>query len=315
MTIIDIFLRTPALIGILVGGICFTAILIALLYRFCFRNRRRWGLSRPEGDPHTAISSESRAALMNTNYNAPMRSFLPPVRTSGLGLDSFSSPYTTTAVPATKLPAQRDFAHSPNATKQRGRTLAKTQGRQGIVHSVGSWGNKGLLTESMIEPKGPVSVISEYSTLDSVLVLPSATAMPMLMSHGGSGPGRERAQNKGYYPRGDSGARSKSRDDENRSAARDHADVQVPDSQASEYSPTELSHIAPLHTPSAVGQTSFRNYYPAPVQPPSRTNPLIQRRLSAYEEDDNYHKGGVGRTRMGAPEFRPVPDGKSGVAL
>ena len=256
---------------------------------------------------------------MNTNSNPPMRSFLPPVRTSGLGLDYFSSPYRTTAVPAAKLPVQGDFVHSPNATKQRGRTLAKTQGRQGIVHSVGSWGNKGLLTESMIEPKsvsvGPMNAVSEYSTPDSVPVLPPATATSMPMSHGGSGPGGERAQNKDYHPRGDSGARSKSRDGETRSAARDHVDVQVPDSQASEYSPTELSHITPLHTPSAAGQTSFRNYYPATVQPPSRTNPLIQRRLSAYEEDDNYHKGGVGRTRTGVLEFRPAPDQKSGVAL
>jgi len=182
------------------------------------------------------------------------------------------------------------------------------------------------LTELIIdvrpEPKSvPVdamSDISEYSTSESVPAPPPSAATLVPISRGGSGPGRQRVQIEPYYPRSDSGARpssSKSRDGGNPSAARDRARGQARNSQTSEYSATELSHIIPILAPPAAGQTPIQNYYPAPVQPPSRANPLIQRRLSAYEEDDNYREHGAGGTRTGALVFRPAPDGKHGVAL
>lgn len=243
---------------------------------------------------------------------------LPPVRTSVFGLD-FLSPARTTALPVVTVSAQGDWDPSPDAARQRGRLIGWGKGRQKTVNSVASWGNKGPLTESIrLEPKpvlgDAMSAISEYSTPDSVPARPPQAVMPI--SRGGGGPGGQRVDID-EYPRSDNGARSsssESRDSGTPPAARDRR-VQARDYQASEYSPTELSHITPIYTPSAAGRSSIRDYYPAPVQPPSRANPLIQRRLSAYEEDDNYHEGGAGRTRPGAPAFRPGPDGKYGVAL
>jgi len=263
---------------------------------------------------------------MKISPNAPMGLSLPSVRSSGFGIDSFSlPPHGTTAVHAATSPAQWDRGPSPDVVRQRGGLLGRIKGRQENVSSVASWGNKGPLTQSIIElrpepksvPVDAMSDISEYSTPDFV---PSpAPPVAVVMNRGGSGPGRQRMPIEGYYPWSDSsgsGARPSSgrgRDSRTPPAAMDRSLVWTPDSRASEYSPTEPGHISPLMPP--MGRTSIHSFYPAPVQPPSRTNPLVQRRLSAYEGNDDYHSDGSGRTKTGPLIFRPVPDGRYGVAL
>ena len=229
------------------------------------------------------MSDGSRAALMKIDPNAPMGISLPSVRSSGFGIDSFSSPYGPTPLPAATPPPQGERGLSPDTARQRG-LFGRMKGRQDNmkVSSVASWGNKGVLTQSIFEPRPepksvPVDVmsdISEYSIRDSVPAPPPPVAIAM--NRGGSGPGRQR-QVEGYYPQSDSrsgGAQSSS------------------------------SMGWGSENPSAPNQ-----YY-SPL-PPSRANPLVQRRLSAYEGDDDYYEDGTERTRTGGAIFRPGPAGQA----
>ena len=287
-------------------------VLMPFLYLFYTRKHRKRKLSPLEDDQRTTMSDGSRAALMKINPNAPMGISLPSVRTSGFGIDSFS-PDGRTAPPAATSPLQRDLSLSPDAARQRG-IFGRMKGRQELekVSSVASWGNKGVLIQSMLEPRPePKSVpvdamsdISEYSTPESVLAPPAAIAM----SRGGSGPGRQRMQ---YYSRSDSrgsGAQSSSSeswDYGNPSAARNRPPAQTYDPQ---YSPTEPSHESLFMSPMARQASNY-------LLPPSRANPLVQRRLSAYEEEDDNYEDGAGRARTGETIFRPVPAGQFGMAL
>ncbi len=263
------------------------------------------------------MSDGSRAALMKIDPNAPMGISLPPVRASGFGVDSFSSPYGPTAPTS---PAQGERGLSPDIARQRS-LFGRMKGRQdnGKVSSVASWGNKGFLTQSILElrpeprsvPVDVMSDISEYSMRDSVPApLPPAA---IAMSRGGRGPGRQGIPVEGYYPQSDShggGAQSSSSrgwDSGNTSAARDRPPAQAQDSRASEYSPTEPSYDPFFMSPVA-GRAPNQYYYPLP---PSRTNPLVQRRLSAYEGDDDYYDGGAERTRTGGAIFRLEPAGQA----
>ena len=288
-----------------------------LLYLFYTRKHRKRKLSPLEDDQQTTMSDGSRAALMKIDPNAPMGISLPSVRTSGFGIDSFS-PDGRTAPPAATSPPQRDLSPSPDAAWQRP-FFGRMKGRQELekVSSVASWGNKGILIQSMLEPRPePKSVpvdamsdISEYSTPESVLAPPPPAAIAM--SRGGSGPGRQRMQFEEYYPQSDSrgsGAQSSSSeswDNGNPSARINRPPAQTYDPQ---YSPMEPSRESLFMAPMA-RQTSN---YPLP---PSRANPLVQRRLSAYEEEDDNYEDGAGRARTGATIFRPAPAGQYGVAL
>jgi len=249
---------------------------------------------------------------MKIDPNAPMGISLPPVRASGFGIDSFSSPYEATALPAAP-PAQGDRGTSPDA-RQRG-LFGRKKGRQGKANSVVSWGNRGYLAQSAFEPRPePKSVpadamsdISEYSTPDYVPAPPPPAAITM--SRGGSGLGRQRMQVEGYYPQTDSrgsgawSSSSKGIDSRNLSAAGDRP-------RANEYSPMGPSYVPPPLM--STGIAPNQNYYPSP---PSRANPLVQRRLSEYEVDDNYDEDGAGRTSTGGAMFRPAPAGQFGIAL
>jgi hypothetical protein len=243
---------------------------------------------------------------MKIDPNAPMGISLPPVRASGFGIDSFS-PRGATTIPAATPPARGDSGQSPDAARQRG-LFGRIKGRQenGKVNSVASWGNTGVLTQSIAElrpepksvPVDAMSDISEYSTLDSIPAAPPPAAIAM--SRGGSGPGRQRMQLGGYYPQGDSrgsgawSSSSRSGDSGNPSAARDRPPGQTQDPQATEYSSTAPGNVSPVIMSSAAGQALNQNYYQAP---PSRADPLVQRRLSAYEGDDEHYEDGAGRTR------------------
>ena len=260
------------------------------------------------------MSDGSRAALMKIDPNAPIGISLPSVRASGFGIDSFS-PYGPTSVTAATPPAQGERGVSPETARQRG-VFGRMKGRQDNVKvsSVASWGNKGLLTQSIFEPRPepksvPVDVmsdISEYSIRDSVSVpLPPAA---IAMNRGGSGPGRQRRA-EGYYPPSDSygggGAQpssSRGWDSGNPSEARGRPSAQGQDFRAS---PREPSHD-PSFMSSMAGRAQNQYYNPLP---PSRANPLVQRRLSAYEDD--YYEDGTERTGTGGAVFRLEPAGQA----
>jgi len=227
-----------------------------------------------------------------------------------------------TILPAATPPAQGGSSPSPEpeAPRQRG-LFGRMKGRQGDkVNSVASWGNKGPLTQSIFEvrpepqsvPVDAMSDISEYSMPGTV-----PAPLPIAMSRGGSGLGRHRMQFEEYYPRGDSrgsGAQSssgESGDGRIPSAARERPPARTYDSRASVDSPTDPSHD-PSFVSFAAGQAPYQNYYPLP---PSRANPLVQRRLSAYEGEDDYYEDGSGRTTTGAVSSRPAPAGQFGIAL
>ena len=247
---------------------------------------------------------------MKIDPTAPMGISLPPVRSSGFGIDSFSSPYGPTALTP---PVQGERGLSPDTARQR-TLFGRMKGRQdnGKVSSVASWGNKGVLTQSIHElrpqPKSvPVDVmsdISEYSTRDSVPASPAAIAM----SRGGRG--RQHIPVEGYYPQSDGMAApgsSRGWDGGNPSEARDRPSAQARDSRASEYSPTEPNQDQYFMSPVA-GRAPNQYYYPLP---PSRANPLVQRRLSAYEGDDDYYEAGTERTGTGGEIFRLEPAGQA----
>jgi hypothetical protein len=276
------------------------------------------------------MSNESHGPMMKIDPNAPIGISLPLVRASGFGIDSFY-PYGTATAALPRTP-------SLDAGKQRGGLFGRMKGRQGNVNSVASWGNKGPLTQSTVgtdEPnpvpvRGAMSDISGYLGTDFVPPPPLPAAMTM--SRGGSGRGRQRVQVEGYYPRSNSGgsgaqsggSRSKSRDGRH---AGDHPPAQTHGSttSGSAYSSTESVHpfnsssvVAPL-LPPAAGRAPLQNYHPAPVEPPSRAKPLVQRRLSAYEGDDGdyyyYDNDGAGGTRTGVSKSRPAPEEQYGIAL
>jgi hypothetical protein len=326
------FSRKSALIGIIVGGICFIAIIVAFLYLFYVRKQRKPKFSPLEDGRQTVMSNESRAALIKLDPDAPMGISLPPLRASGFGIASFSQ-YGTTTMSSPTPTAQ--VARSPplDVARQRGGLFGRKREHQENVNSVASWGNTGPLTKSIIEPKpepepkpvpmDAMSDISEYSALDFVPLPP-----PPAMSRGGSGPGRQRAYVDRYPPRSNSsgsGARpgsSKSRDGGYTSEVKGRPPARAQDSLEREYSSMEpRNHIdsisAPvLPSPSSLGgRNLIQNYYLAPVQPPSRATPLVQRQLSVYEGENDYDNDGSGRTRTGAPVFRPAPDGQFGIAL
>ena len=259
------------------------------------------------------MSDGPRAAPMKISPNAPTGIPLPPIRptrASGLGVDSVSADGPTAPLAATS-PPQWDLSPSPDAARQR-HFFGRMKGRQEVerADSIASWGNKGPLIQSMLEPRPePKSVpmdamsdISEYSTPESVLALPPQAAISM--SRGGSGPGRQRMQFEVYYPQSysrGSGARSsssKSWDYGNPLVARTRPPTQTYDPQ---YSPTEPSHDSLFMSPMARQTLNYS---------PSRTNPLVRRQLSAYEvEDDNYEHG-AGRARRGAIVFSPALAGQ-----
>lgn len=260
---------------------------------------------------------------MKIDRSSPTGISLPLARFSVFGIES-SSPYGRAVVLATTAPAQGERGPSPDAVRQRG-VLGRIKGRPEDVSSIASWGNKGPLTQSMIEsrlepnsvPVDSLSDISEYSTPDShPLPLPQAA---IVMSRNGNGPGRQRMQLEWSYPQnysrgsGTQQSSGESRDRGNPSIARDGPPAQTRDSRANEYSPTGPDHLSPILI-SPVAVAGRASTHPAPVQPPSRANPLVQRRVSAYEGDDDYYASGAGRTRTGAPIFRPAV-GQHGIAL
>ena len=251
---------------------------------------------------------------MKIDPNAPMGISLPPVRSSGFGIDSFSSPNGPTPLPAATPPAQGERGLSPDTARQRG-LFGRIKGRQDNmkVSSVASWGNKGVLTQSIFEPRPepksvPVDVmsdISEYSIRDSVPAQPPLPPAAIAMNRGGSGPGRQRRV-EGYYPQSDGyggGAQAQSSssngwDSGNFSEARGRPSAQAQDFRASPREPSQdssfMSHMA----------RRAQNQYYNPL-PPSRANPLVQRRLSG---EDDY---GTERTGTSGAILRLEPAGQA----
>ena len=267
------------------------------------------------------MSHESRAALMKTNPNAPTGISLLPVRASGSGVDSVS-PGGPTAPPAATSPPQRDLSPLPDDARQRG-FFGRMKGRREIERgdSVATWGNKGPLIQSTLEPRPepksvPVDAMSDiseytysiseylYSMPESVLAPPPPAATAM--SRGGSGPGRQSMQFEVYYPQsysrggGAQSSSSKSWDNGNPLGARNRPPAQTYDPQ---YSATEPSHESLFMSPKGA------NYSP------SRTNPLVQQRLSAHEEEDDNYEDGAGRARRGAIVFSPALAGQLRASL